>query len=223
MRENLRVRNSPEAYDRYTSDFVDEYDRAMIARFRLLYHLYGARPGVVVDVGTGTARLLARMAVLDEFAALRFIGTEYFSDIATVAHATVCDAGLGHRVHIVMQDAHQMGFRGDEIDYIISRSTVHHWAEPVKALAEIHRVLRPGGFALVHEPRRDPKPEALAHFNQIRELARVGHTTLDEKYTAIELRTFLRQAGLESCSKIDEPSVGFLALGVEIKIWKTKA
>ena len=220
MRENLRVRNSPQAYDRYTSGFVDQYDRAMIARFRELYRLSGSRPGLVLDIGTGTARLPARMAAFEEFATLRFIGTEYFLDMAALARTTVYDVGLRDRVQIVVQDVHQMGFRAHEIDYIISRSTVHHWAEPVKALAEIHRVLKPGGFALIHEPRRDPKPEALAYFNRIRELAQVGPTTLEEKYTAMELRGFLKQAGLESYSRINEPSVGLLAVGVEMKIWK---
>ncbi len=49
-------------------------------------------------------------------------------------------------------DITAMRFEGDSVDYFVCFHVLEHIAEEGKALAEIHRVLRPGGTAVVQVP-----------------------------------------------------------------------
>jgi len=220
MRENLRVRDTPEEYDHYTGSFTEEYDRGLIHGLLGLYRQAGSPAGSLVDIGTGTARVLVRIAAEPELAGLRLIGTEYFDEMVARARDTVRRCGLEERIEIVADDIHRTAFADDSVTCVLSRSTIHHWAEPVRALAQIYRILEPGGFALIHEMRRDPEPSALAEFNRRRAAAGVGPTTLDEKYTTAELSELLHQAGLAETTELVAPRSGPGAVGVAITIRK---
>jgi SAM-dependent methyltransferase len=55
-------------------------------------------------------------------------------------------------------------------DLVLSSFSMHHWEDPAKAFAEIHRVLRPGGRAIIYDlsrawtrvERRAPDPAGVA-------------------------------------------------------------
>jgi SAM-dependent methyltransferase len=44
-----------------------------------------------------------------------------------------------------------------ELDFAVSTLSLHHWSHPSLGLAEIHRVLRPGGQLLLFDLRRDTR------------------------------------------------------------------
>jgi SAM-dependent methyltransferase len=50
---------------------------------------------------------------------------------------------------VLQMDAERMGFSGDSFDYIWSWGVIHHSADTRRVLAEMHRVLRPGGTCTV--------------------------------------------------------------------------
>jgi len=50
------------------------------------------------------------------------------------------------RVRLIRMDAHQLQFADGEFDLAVSLATLEHVADPALVLAEIHRVLRPGGL-----------------------------------------------------------------------------
>ncbi|HUZ45974.1 MAG TPA: class I SAM-dependent methyltransferase [Terriglobia bacterium] len=216
-RANLHVHYSADLYDRYRERFLDWYDDFMIRR--LLFECRG-RPmgGVLLDAGTGTARLLLKMALRPEFKALRFIGTDYFPDMVELAARNARASGLAGRVEILHADVHALPFPDQSAFLVISRSTLHHWAQPVAALREIYRVLQPGGLALIHDVRRDSTPQALREFNQMRQVASVEPSRLEEKYTTEEIRSFAAEAGLASRCRISAPMRGPASLGIELRI-----
>jgi SAM-dependent methyltransferase len=54
-------------------------------------------------------------------------------------------------------DVRRLPFPAETFDAVYSMGTIEHFAEPERALAEIARVLRPGGVAIIGVPnRRDP-------------------------------------------------------------------
>jgi ubiquinone/menaquinone biosynthesis C-methylase UbiE len=106
------------------------------------------------------------------------------------------------------------------VRYVLSRSTIHHWSDPVKALREIHRVLEPQGVALVFEISRTANANAIARFNDMRRLASVEASRMNEKYTPEELWQFVRSAGLEAEAELLVPKMGLMSLGMELKISK---
>ncbi len=57
-------------------------------------------------------------------------------------------------VPLVRGDAERLPFRDAAFDACLSAGSVEYWPSPMAALREMHRVLRPGGVALVGGPTR---------------------------------------------------------------------
>jgi ubiquinone/menaquinone biosynthesis C-methylase UbiE len=218
-RADTHVRYSAREYDAYTAQFVKPYDELMAKR---ILEERRKRPGLkrLVDVGTGTAQFLVYLAQLEGLDDLELIGTDLFSDMIDAASEAVKQAGLEHRIQLVVADAHELPFPSNFADLIISRSTLHHWRAPTVALREMYRVLRPSGVALIMDVRRDPAPDAIAEFNRLRSLSGLGPSHLDEKFTADEVRAFAADAGLASVATVYAPTRGIGALGLSLEIEK---
>jgi len=218
MRENLPNEFSSERYDEYALA-LDHYDRMLIAR---LLQVRRARPEArrLVDMCTGTARVLARIANVADLAELELVGFDYFDDMVAQARQTVSSLGLEDRIRIVHADVHAMPFPDGYADLMIGRSIIHHWADPVAAFREIGRVLAPGGAAIIHEPRRDPSPEAHRAFEAVRSQVGIPPTDLEEKFTAPEVEEQLQQAGVASYARVIPGPSGDWAMGFEVRFEK---
>jgi len=218
-RSNLHVHYSSELYDRYSASSLEAYDDLMLRRLVSECRL---RPSArtLLDVGTGTARFLLRVADDPALQALHLTGTDFFDDMLVIARRNVERANRGDRIELVHDDVHAMQFADARFDIAVSRSTIHHWADPVRALREIDRVLAPGGVALIHDVRRDPPADVLAAFNRRRADAGVEPSRLAEKYTVQEVRDFAERAGLGARALVTTAERGFAALGMELRIRK---
>jgi ubiquinone/menaquinone biosynthesis C-methylase UbiE len=222
MRENLHVAMSAQEYHDYISTATGPWDELLLSRFSQVY-----KPSpdgrIVVDIGTGTAVLLIRLAQKPEYSDATFIGTDLFSDMIVTAREAVDISGLSDRIRLEEGDVHHMPYSSEYADYVLSRSNIHHWAEPVQAFREIFRILRPGGIAMLHEPRRDPNPQFLEDFNRRRRAAGFKSNDLSEKYTVKEVEGFLEAAGIGDHSKIFAPEDGPASMGFEVYIGKSAA
>jgi ubiquinone/menaquinone biosynthesis C-methylase UbiE len=95
----------------------------------------------VLEIGCGSgaasvlfARAGARVAAID------------LTQVA-VDMTTTHTEGLG--VTVERMDAEQLAFPDESFDYVFSWGVLHHSAKPEKAFAEVARVLKPGGSALI--------------------------------------------------------------------------
>jgi ubiquinone/menaquinone biosynthesis C-methylase UbiE len=219
MRDNLHVAMSAQQYHDYISSAAGPWDELLIRRFSDEYEPSPAGR-IVVDVGTGTAVLLMMLAQNPEFADAAFIGTDLFTDMIRAAREAVSSSGLEGRIRIDECDVHHMPYPDEFADYVISRSTIHHWADPAQAFREIFRILKPGGIALLHEPRRDPNPQALEEFNRRRRAAGFEPNDLTEKFTSAQVDAFLEIAGIRPHGVITAPSDGPASMGFEVRIAK---
>lgn len=219
MRENLHVAMSAQEYHDYISSYTGPWDEVMIRR---LTDVYRPSPAgrTILDIGAGTAVLPILLTRLPEFRDATFIATDFFADMIDIARAAVAAAGLERRIKVEQCDVHALPYPDDFADYEMSRSTIHHWADPVQAFREIYRVLRPGGVALIHDPRRDPNPEILKEFNLRRRAAGFEPNDLSEKYTPGEVAVFLESAGISKQSDIEAPAEGPASMGFEVCIRK---
>ncbi|MBW4572071.1 MAG: class I SAM-dependent methyltransferase [Tolypothrix carrinoi HA7290-LM1] len=220
MRDNLPVKYSAESYDHYTKSFVSIYDDFILERLLEEYHQQGGGLKTLVDVGTGTAQVLIKVAANPELQALSLIGTDCFEDMIDKAREVVKQNDLENRIEITNADVHDMPFPDNYADLVISRSTIHHWANPVRAFQEIYRILKPSGVAIIHDIRRNPAPEVLAEFNRLREQAGIVPSNLEEKYTPQEVEDMLKVAGLTEYATITAPESGLGSLGFELRISK---
>lgn len=58
--------------------------------------------------------------------------------------------GCARMPQVIQMDATQMQFPAESFDLVFSRAVFEHISEPARALAEIRRVLKPGGVAIIN-------------------------------------------------------------------------
>jgi ubiquinone/menaquinone biosynthesis C-methylase UbiE len=145
--EEVRARYAREAarYDRrwdaYVRRTVDET-------------LDAAAPGAGerwVDVGCGTGVLLERARALGWGAA--GVGVDLSIEMLSVARAR-----LGAASPLLAADVHRLPLRSESFGLAVSTSVLHHWDDPERALAEIFRVLLPGGRLVLTDWSADHLP-----------------------------------------------------------------
>jgi SAM-dependent methyltransferase len=59
----------------------------------------------------------------------------------------------------VKMDIHQIPFEDNTFDAVLCNHVLEHVADDIKAMSEIHRVLKKGGFAIMQVPFFPPLPE----------------------------------------------------------------
>lgn len=111
----------------------------------LLSQLAGARPAQVVDLGAGTG--LSTLVWADH--AERVTGIEPNDDMRVQAEARLAASGA-HNIRFIAATANQTGLPDASAD-IVTASQAFHWLEPVSTLAEITRILRPGGVFAAYD------------------------------------------------------------------------
>jgi SAM-dependent methyltransferase len=76
---------------------------------------------------------------------------------ANPERAAAFTGAIGERddVHFVEMDAHHLAFADGSFDTVCVSNSLHHFADPAPVLAEMLRVLRPGGQVVVNEMYRD--------------------------------------------------------------------
>ena len=138
-KEDLRLKNAVRF-----SGFADTYERARPAvpdaPVRMISRYLGAQPELVVDLGSGTG--LSTLTWKGNCA--RLIGVEPSADILAVAREK--EYGT---VSFIQAFADDTGLPEACADVAVC-SQSFHWMEPVSTLAEVNRILRPGGvFATI--------------------------------------------------------------------------
>jgi ArsR family transcriptional regulator len=105
---------------------------------------HGAGLGVLVDVGTGTGRMLELFGAR----ATRAVGIDRSSEMLRLARAKLADAGLS-AVELRQADLYQLPLAEGEADAVLLHHVLHFVQAPGQAIAEAARVLGPGGRLLV--------------------------------------------------------------------------
>ncbi len=130
---------------------ASSYDRARptppLALLDLLTQVIGMpRPALVVDLGSGTGLSTAIWGERAE----RVIGIEPNADMRSEAARKV--AGHPYAAHIEYRAglAHQTGLPDGYAD-VVTAAQSFHWMEPTATLAEIARILRPGGLFAAYD------------------------------------------------------------------------
>lgn len=67
----------------------------------------------------------------------------------------------------VQSDAENLPLANESFDVVVSMGTLHHLPNPEKAVREISRLLRPGGWLLAMEPNATPYPNSAEFYAAI--------------------------------------------------------
>lgn len=104
---------------------------------------------MVLDLGTG---LGGKLPFYVESGARTVFGVDIDAQAANIAQKYVYSLGLSRNVLLTVADAAALPFCNNAFDVIISINTFEHIAMVEQALCECHRVLKPGGIALLFLP-----------------------------------------------------------------------
>lgn len=101
--------------------------------------------GAVLDVGCGTGEIVLRLA--GKYPRASFTGVDL--EESHLERARERCAAFGSRVRFQYGDALALPFADGEFDYVVCRHLVQAVPDAARVVAEIRRVLRPGGRAHV--------------------------------------------------------------------------
>jgi SAM-dependent methyltransferase len=105
----------------------------------------------VIEVGSGPGELALEIA--RRLPGAEVVGIDLAGAMVDAAAARARAERLDDRVRFVLADAAALSLADATFDVAVSTLSLHHWADPAAVFAEIARVLRPGGIALVYDLR----------------------------------------------------------------------
>jgi SAM-dependent methyltransferase len=117
---------------------------------RVAGEVAAAHPGgKLLEVGSGPGRLAVRLA--REAPGVTLTGVDISDAMVERAAHRAAGAGLSERVRFEVGDVAALPLSDEEFSAVVSTLSLHHWSDPASGLAEIHRVLEPGGEARIYD------------------------------------------------------------------------
>ena len=178
--------SSDEYYELAREVNLDYADAGHASHRRLIDALAEAGSCRVLDVGCGTAELASVLAP-------RLPGVEYVGvEVSPLALHTAI--ALGRSGAFLAADAERLPFPDGSFDAVVSLYALEHFAHPREALAEMARVVRPGGLVGVLTLAYDRPTGTIPSLRfGVRSLPR-RHPVNVAVYAARRLRFAVRQA-----------------------------
>ena len=124
----------------------ENFRPAIISTVKQIIEDYGILEGVCVDVGCGTAVFAIDLC---RHSKLKIYALEKEKAICEVARMNIEKEQLTDKIIPVLGDAHDLPFKNEFADFIISRGSYHCWEDKVQVFKEIYRVLKKGGIGFV--------------------------------------------------------------------------
>lgn len=111
----------------------------------------------IFDAGTGTA--LIPLELMTRSVSAQVTAADLAEQMLVVAASNVAAANLQNSIQLVRVDCKHLPDNDASYDAVMSNSIIHHIPSPGLVLAELRRVLKPGGLLFVRDLMR-PDDEA---------------------------------------------------------------
>jgi len=134
-------------WDRLKKEVLGEVDLNAVIKEKISFH------GTISDLGCGTGELID---VLSEETSHKLIGIDYSPEMLEQARLRLSGTGnaelrLGELEHLPMKN--------QEIDTAILNMVLHHISQPELPIAEVYRVLKPGGLFVLSDFEKHDREE----------------------------------------------------------------
>jgi ubiquinone/menaquinone biosynthesis C-methylase UbiE len=165
----------------------------------------------VLEVAPGPGYFAIELAQIGRY---EIIGLDISKTFVEIARRNAAQAGV--RAEFRLGSASDMPFVSEQFDFLFCRAAFKNFSEPVRALQEMHRVLKTGGRALIVDLRRDAPLESInehvAHmglglFSRFSTRMAFRFMLLKRAYAKSDFERFLGQTQFRSV-RIDESALG---------------
>ena len=176
------------------------------------------RHSSVLEVAPGPGYFAIELAKLS---ACQISGLDISETFVEIARANAAKAGV--RVEFRRGNASAMPFDSETFDFLLCRAAFKNFTEPLRALQEMYRVLKPGGQALIIDLRRNASKQDLDQASNDMHLNAVNGVIvkltfrfmlLKRAYTKSELEKMIAQTKFESGEIRENP------IGLEVMLHK---
>lgn len=140
---------------------------------------------IILDVGCGTGIAAEK---------LRAFGKVYGVDISP--RSTIEARGRLDEVCVGLGE--ELPFNDDTFDVVVCTETFEHFIDPIRALAEFSRVLKPGGYLIISTPNPWYWGIILGRIRAALRRRKAGSGQIIENYiSSLKLKNMLKRSGFE--------------------------
>jgi ubiquinone/menaquinone biosynthesis C-methylase UbiE len=111
----------------------------------------------VLEVAPGPGYFAIELAKLGGY---RVTGLDISHTFVDIARRNAAESGVA--VDFRQGNAADMPFESESFDFLLCRAAFKNFTQPVRALQEMYRVLKPGGRALIIDLRKDASNESVS-------------------------------------------------------------
>jgi ubiquinone/menaquinone biosynthesis C-methylase UbiE len=172
----------------------------------------------VLEVAPGPGYFSIELAKLGSYS---ITGLDISHTFVEIASRKAAEAGV--HVDFRQGNASSMPFADDSFDFLLCRAAFKNFGQPVRALQEMCRVLKPGGRGVIMDLRGDASPESMNQavdgmglnpVNKVLTKLIFRHSLIKNAYIREQFQQMLAQANFSSVD-IQQADIGF-------EIWMTK-
>ena len=172
----------------------------------------------VLEVAPGPGFFAIELAKLSD---CEITGLDISRTLVEIATDNARNAAV--KIDFRLGNASAMPFAGESFDFIYCSAACKNFSEPVKALDEMHRVLRPGGEAVVVDLCKDASLDEIDTYVKQSGRSRIDawmtkwtfrHVLLKRAYSRSEFLQMAKESRFGACQ------IKFSTIGLEVRFRK---
>jgi ubiquinone/menaquinone biosynthesis C-methylase UbiE len=146
-----------------------------------------------LEVAPGPGYLAIELAKLGEF---KIIGPDISKDFVEIAKRNAKEAGV--EVEFRQGSVADIPFPNNTFDFIICTAAFKNFKEPLKALSQMYRVLKPRGTALIVDMNRHASNQQIEDYTK-----NIGTNGMDKLFMKLVFKYFLRNGAYTKDEFVD--------------------
>jgi ubiquinone/menaquinone biosynthesis C-methylase UbiE len=166
----------------------------------------------VLEIAPGPGYFSIELARLGDF---QVTGLDISKSFVKIARENAARSGV--QVDFRQGNASDMAFPDESFDFMICQAAFKNFTQPIKAIAEMFRVLRPQGTAVIIDLRRDASSAEIDRHIERMGMSRINrlmtkwtfqNMLLKSAYTVSEMEAIVSQTPFHRCS-VEKDDIGF--------------
>ena len=174
--------------------------------------------GKVLEIAPGPGYFCIELAKLGKY---QITGLDISKSFVEIARKNAAESGV--QVDFRRGNASAMPFENETFEFTFCQAAFKNFSEPVTAIAEMYRVLRPNGTAIIVDLRRDASSEEIEREIKGMGLDRINEFVVRWTFKQMLLKSAYSIAEMESMISQTPFGNGRIDVGnIDFQVWLKK-